>query len=79
MKKIRNTLYSCLAATVLLFGAMCANVGYAYANAVCAMKHYGTSAPPSVAFLIAIPYSFAIAILVVVCILLYKKYKRASR
>ena len=78
MKKIRNTLYSCLVATVLLFGAMCANVGYAYANAVCAMKHYGTSAPPSIAFLIAIPYSVAITILVVVCILLYKKYKRAS-
>ena len=78
MQKIRNALYSCLVATVLLFGAMCANVGYAYANAVCAMKHYGTSFPPSIAFLIVIPYLFAIAILAVISFVLYKKYKRAS-
>ena len=78
MKKIRNALYSCLAATVFLFGAMCANVGYAYANAVCAMKHHHTSAPPSIAFLLLIPYLLGIAILSTVCYVLYKKYKRAS-
>ena len=78
MKKIRIAFLSCLWGAVFLFGAMCANVGYAYANAVCAMEHHFTSAPPSVAFLLVIPYSLAIFILAVVCIILQKKYKRAS-
>ena len=78
MKRIRVSFFICLSVAVLLFGAMCANVGYSYARAVCAMEHHYASAPPSIAFLIAIPYLFAISILAVVGFVLYKKQKGAS-
>ena len=48
--------------TVLLLCAMCATVAFHYAQMICAMNHYGASAPPSIAFLLAIPYLIGILI-----------------
>ena len=48
--------------TVVLLCAMCAHVAYLYRSGECAMQHIGTSAPPWVAFLFAIPYAVVIGI-----------------
>lgn len=48
---------------VVLFGAMCAVVGYNYAYLEYAGRHMGFSAPPSVAFLYAIPFIAAILVM----------------
>lgn len=63
---------------ILLFGAMCATVGFCYARAICAMEHHFTSAPPEVVFLMAIPFVFGISIFAVLGIFFYRKAKRAS-
>ena len=51
---------------VFLFGAMCAVVGYNYAYLDYAGRHMGFSAPPSVAFLYAIPFIAAILVMLII-------------
>ena len=70
MKKIAYILFGL---AVLLFGAMCAHVAYAFRDIVCGMQHLGYSAPPSVAFLYAIPYLVLIAAAVTVGAVFLKK------
>ena len=62
--------------TVLLLCVMCATVAFNYAQMICAMNHCGASAPPSVAFLIAIPFLVGIAISAVLWAVFHKKSQR---
>ena len=73
MKKIAYILFGL---AVLLFGMMCAHVAYTYRDIVCGMQHLGYSAPPSVAFLYAIPYFALIAVSVLIGVVLLKKAKK---
>ncbi len=57
MKKL-SVLFAVLA--VLLSDVMCAVVAYNYSQMLCAIAHCGTSAPASVAFLLAIPFLIGI-------------------
>ena len=68
MKKFLSKLFSFLA--ILGFGFTCYSLGYAYSNMLCGIQHAGYSAPPEIAFLIAIPYAavtLLFAILAFVC------------
>lgn len=70
MKKL-SVLFAVLAA--LLWGAMCTVVAWNYRDMLCGMEHCGFSAPPSVAFLFAIPFAVAIAVCVVLAVVFHKK------
>ncbi len=61
--------------TEVLLCAMCSIVSYSYRNLICAMEHVGGSAPPSVAFLLAIPFGIGIAVSAVLCWIFYRKAK----
>ena len=73
MKKIAWVLFG---TAVLLSDFMCAHVAYVYRDIVCGMQHLGYSAPPSFAFLYAIPYLFGIAVFVTVGVLILKREKQ---
>ena len=73
MKKIAWVLFG---TAVLLSDLMCAHVAYVYRDIVCGTEHLGYSAPPSIAFLYAIPYLVGIGVLVTVGVLILKKTKR---
>ena len=62
--------------TVILLCAMCATVAFNYSQMVCAMNHCGASAPPSVAFLLAVPFLIGILISMALTIVFYKAYIR---
>ena len=62
--------------TVLLLCAMCATVAFNYAQMICAMNHCGASAPPEIAFFLAIPFLFGILISGVLSLVFYKKSQR---
>ena len=62
-------------AAIVLLCTMCAYVAYLYRSYVCAMYHIGTSAPPWVAFLFAIPFLIAIGI----CFLLHLIFKKKAQ
>lgn len=62
--------------TVALLCAMCAAVAFQYAQMICAMNHGGASAPPEIAFFLAVPFLIGIAISAVLCVVFYKKEKR---
>ena len=49
--------------SIILFGAMCAVVGYSYAYMQMGIRYMGFSAPASIAFLYAVPFIAAICIL----------------
>ena len=59
--------------TLLLLCAMCSTVAFSYGRMICEAEHGGSGAPPSIAFLIAIPFVIGIAISSVLCILFYKR------
>lgn len=65
-----------VAFAVLLFGAMCGTVAYAYGKMQCAILHDGTSAPVGVAFFYAIPFAVAIAICLALAYVCYQKSKK---
>lgn len=73
MKKLSYVLF---AAAILLSDVMCAIVAYQYRDIVCGMNHLGYSAPPSTAFLFAIPFLVCIAICVAVGIVLRVKARK---
>ena len=62
--------------TVLLLCAMCATVAFSYAEMICAMNHCGASAPPEIAFFLAIPFLVGIAISAVLWTVFHKKLQR---
>ncbi len=63
------------AAAILLFGTMCAVVGYSYADISWAIVYTATSAPAWIAFLYAIPFTVLIAVFVTLALVLYKREK----
>lgn len=73
MKKL-YCLFSVLA--VLLTNVMCAVVGFHYGHMAWGVEHAGGSAPPSIAFFLAIPYLVGIAICVILAIVFRKKTQR---
>ena len=54
-----------IAFSILIFGAMCAVVGYNYASLEYAGKYLGASAPASTAFVLEVPFLAAILVLIV--------------
>ncbi len=74
--KAKNVYRLFVALSVLVFGAMCAVVGYEYADIQCAIVHSGTSAPAWVAFVYAIPFAVAILIFAIVALVFYCKSKK---
>lgn len=64
------------ALAVLLSDVMCAQVAFSYANLWWSGRAAGGSAPPSVAFLLAIPYGIAIALCVLLSWVFYRRGKR---
>ena len=62
--------------TIFLLCVMCSVVAYSYSNLVCAMKHAGGSAPPSVAFFLIIPFLVGIVISLFLCFIFYKKFNK---
>ncbi len=72
MKKL-SILFAALA--ILLSNIMCAVVAYSYCGMVWGMNYAAYSAPPSVAFLYAIPYLIGIAACAVLAIVFYRKSK----
>jgi len=76
MKKVAWILFGI---AVLLSDLMCAHVAYAYRDIICGTEHLGYSAPPSLAFLYAIPYLFGIVALAAVgVVILIKARKRQA-
>ena len=65
--------------SVIRLCAMCADIALSYARMLCATEHCGASAPPSVAFLLAIPFGGAILISAALCLFFYKKYRSKSK
>ncbi len=59
---------------LVLLCAMCSFVSYEYAVLLWAGKHFLTSAPAWVAFLLAIPFSIAIGICFVIHLYFKKRY-----
>ena len=64
--------------TVILLCAMCAAVAFSYARMICYMEHCGASAPPSVAFFLAIPFGIGILINAGLCWFFYRKQKNSK-
>lgn len=62
MKKYKNLSYVFLVLAVLLSDVMCAVTAYSYCNMQWGIRYLLYSAPASVAFLLLIPYSAAIAL-----------------
>ena len=65
MEKYRVLPKVFIAFSIILFGAMCAVVGYNYAYLKCGASHLGFSAPASTAFLLSIPFLAVIIVLLV--------------
>lgn len=63
---------------ILLSDAMCAVVAYNYCSLLWAGKYQGASAPPSTAFLLAIPFAIGIAICAILAAAITKKSKRQT-
>lgn len=72
MKKL-SCLFGILAA--LLTNVMCAVVGYHYGHMAWGAEHAAYGAPPSTAFLLAIPYAVGIAVCVILAMVFRKKAK----
>lgn len=72
MKKL-SYLFAVLA--ILLWGAMCAVVGWNYGTMLHGIKHHGYSAPAGAAFLYAIPFALVIVACAVLAIVFYRKSK----
>ena len=60
---------------ILLWGGMCAVVGWNYGAMLHGIEHHGYSAPASVAFFYAIPFGIVIAVCTVLAIVFYRKSK----
>ena len=73
MKKVAWVLFG---TSIALSDLMCAHVAYVYRDIVCGTAHLGYSAPPSFAFLYAIPYLFGIAVFTTVGVLILKRAKK---
>ena len=72
MKKIAWVLFG---TAILLSDLMCAHVAYVYRDIVCGTEHLGYSAPPTFAFLYAIPYLFGIGVFTAVGVIILKREK----
>ena len=72
--KILFVLFSVI--TIVLLCVMCSVVSYSYCNLVCAMKHMGGSAPPSVALLLIIPFMLGVALSSLLSFYFYKKMNK---
>lgn len=70
MKKL-SVIFGVLA--VLLSDIMCAVVAYNYCNLLWGNQYAGYGAPPSTAFVYAIPYAIGIIVSVVLAIVFRKK------
>ncbi len=70
MKKLS---YLFIAVAILLSDMMCAVVAFNYRDMLCGIEHSSYSAPASVAFLSAVPFSIGIIICAVVAYTLYKQ------
>ena len=71
MKKL-SYLFALIA--ILLSNVMCVVVAFNYRDMLCGIKHSCYSAPASIAFLHAIPFSIGIIVCSVVAYTLHKKY-----
>ncbi|MDO4198930.1 MAG: hypothetical protein Q4D13_08070 [Erysipelotrichaceae bacterium] len=74
-KKISNIL---IFIAVLIFGAMCFNVGFDYCDMLWGIRYLCYSAPSYVAFFVAIPYLIVIAIILIAAYILRKKDKNEN-
>ena len=70
MKKLS---YLFIAIAILLSDIMCAVVAFNYRDMICGIEHSSYSAPASVAFLSAIPFSIGLIVCAAVAYTLYKK------
>ncbi len=75
MKKI-SIVFGALA--IILSDVMCAVVAYSYCNMAWLGEKGATSAPPSIAFLYAIPYIIGISISVVLSVVFYIRHKNTE-
>ena len=73
---MKKAFWFCITAMLLLSHTMCAVVSYEYASLQCAVKHALTSAPASLAFLLAIPFAVAILIFAVAAFFCHRKLKK---
>ena len=75
MKKLKNLSNVFLVLAILLSDIMCAVTAYCYCDMQWSAKYSLTSAPASVAFLLLIPYSAAIALCLVLAWFFHRKSK----
>ena len=71
MRKFLSTFFAFLA--ILTSNVMCLVVAYNYRDMLCGTLHSGFSAPPSIAFLYAIPFVIAIVIFALLAKAIRKK------
>ncbi len=55
---------------------LCIITAWYYRSAICGVMHYGDSAPPEVAFILAVPWLLPVIICTVLAIIFKKKSKR---
>lgn len=75
MKKFKNLSRIFLVLAVLLSDVMCAVTAYSYCDMLWGIKYSAYSAPASVAFLLLIPYSAAIALCLALAWFFHRKSK----
>lgn len=66
----------CLAIAIILSDVMCAVVSYQYCALQWGGAYAGWSAPPSVAFLYAVPFAAGIILFIILSWVFYKKASR---
>lgn len=73
---MRNLSRFFIVSAILLSDAMCAVVGFNYAEMLWGEKYAGYSAPPSTAFFLAIP--FLIGIISCICLAILSRKKASN-
>lgn len=77
MKKYKYLSYIFIGVAILFSDIMCATVAYNYCNMQWEIRFSGFSAPPSVAFLLTIPYAVGIVICTVLGWFFSRKYHKS--
>lgn len=77
MKKYKYLSYIFIGFAIFLSDIMCATVAYNYCNMQWEIQFAGFSAPPSVAFLLIIPYAAGIVICTVLGWFFLRKYRKS--
>ena len=73
MTKFKIVSQICIALAILLSDIMCAVVSYQYCTLQWGGRYEGWSAPPSVAFIYAVPFAAGIVVCIAISWLFHKK------